>query len=118
MDITMDTHVVSQILQKNKQKHIEEYKLQLDGWKAKMEEYNDHMKGWATNGGVGLRPKEPIKPHNYLETYDKYINMLGNHTDLRIVISEFQYEELINDNFNWKSGFVANTTLYSNGDWN
>lgn len=114
MDVTMNTHFVIETLKENRKKHVEEYKEQLNGWKEKMEEHNEQMMDWVSNSGANKRPVEPFKPEDYVETYDKYINMMENHIDLRITMSEYEYEQLIEDNFNWKGKFLSNSTLYSN----
>lgn len=114
MDITMNKNIVLAILKANRDNHVIAFREQLNGWKLKMEEYNEQMKEWASNGGTKERPKEPFKPNDYLETYDRYIKMLNNHADLRVVMSEFEYDQLIDDKFNWKNSFIANSTIYSN----
>jgi hypothetical protein len=114
MDITMFKSVVLKTLGTNKAKHILEYKDQLDGWKLKMEEHSEKMKDWVNYGGTGQRPQEPSKPQNFIKEYDKYINMITCHVNDTIKLNEYEYEQIINDEFNWKGAFLANSTLYSN----
>jgi hypothetical protein len=114
VDVIMHKDDVLSILLENKQKHIKEYEEQINGWKEKMEEFNGLMQEWVVKGGIDKRPHEPFKPQNFIDTYDKYINMLKHHVDMRINLAEFEFDQIVNDEFNWKGTFLANSNLYTN----
>lgn len=103
-------------VKENKQNHIKEYEKQLNGWKKKMKEHNELMVKWAEGGGSEERPREPFKPTNYTKDYDKNIELLNAHEDDFIELEEYEYDTLIKDKFQWKSGFLATSNMYVGGN--
>lgn len=113
MEIEMNVIVAVGYLVNNREEHLEEYKVQLEGWKVKMEEYSKIVMEWAAEGGQGERPIMTPKPKDFTEDYDRYINQLRHHIPDSIKIDEHEFKQIVENEFGWKHTFSAATQLYS-----
>ena len=101
-------------LNENKQNHIDTYQETVDGWEKKLEEYTVELNTWAKNGGKSEdRPKEPPKPKDYTEEYDGLIQKIEYHQLDTVEVEEYEFDQIINDKFNWSNGFLATNAMYS-----
>lgn len=121
MNIKMQTNIVLNLLKTHREKHIEEYALQIQGWKKAMEDYAKELAIWRDNTPEDIfdnsnnekKPKEPFKPVSYVKDYDKLIELIEHHVDGIIELEEFEFNQIVKDEFSWKSGFLAMTNTYS-----
>lgn len=124
MDIKVKTSNALSMLKTNKENHILEYKKQVQGWKKSMEEYEQNLAKWRQDTPEDIfkaekyseenpKPKEPLKPMAYTKDYDKYIELLEAHVEDNIQISEYEYQQIIKNQFNWTSTFLCNSNMYS-----
>lgn len=118
MKLIVDVQDALRRLTKNKQKHIAEYDLQLEAWKAAYLDYTESLKFWsASQGEQGAElqaPKEPIKPQYYVAEYDKLIAKLNIHLGKGIELDDAyskEYEQIFENQFEWSNRF---TTLSGN----
>lgn len=113
MIITIHCLTVLDIVQRNYADHVLEHQRQMDGWKEKMEEYNVLMREWANNSGIDERPREPAKPRDFKEDYERIIRMLTLHVKEDIDLHDDDFDKLILNKFYWNSTFHGNSLLYS-----
>lgn len=123
MKIQISKKKVMNTLKENRQKHVDEFALQVQGWKQAMEKYAGELATWRDSISEDIfnseeapkRPHEPVKPMSYVDSYDKYIELLDHHEGKHVELEEYEFEQIIKDEFGWKRGFLANTNLYSSG---
>jgi hypothetical protein len=114
MNITLDKQIALEILLNNKKEHIEIYKKALEGWKVEMEKHSLLLSEWATNSGKNEeRPKEPSKPVSYEKTYDELIQKLEYHALDLIEVPDYEFDQIINNNFGWMSNFLSTSSMYT-----
>lgn len=114
MKLIISKKVALETLYKNKQKHIDTYEETIKGWQRKMEEFSSELNKWAQEGGDPQdRPREHQKPQNYTEEYDALIKKLEHHVLDTIEIEEYEFDQIINDRFDWSSGFLSTASFYA-----
>jgi hypothetical protein len=122
MQILMKTQEVLSLLQDHRQKHIQEFTLQMEGWKKAMEKYAEKLAKWRdgfsndifeqTKQGM-KRPKEPEKPTSYVEDYDSMIEFLQYHVGDSIELGQDDFDQIVKDEFGWKGEFSSTSLRYS-----
>jgi hypothetical protein len=119
MKLIVDVQDALQRLTKNKQKHIAEYDLQLEAWKAAYLDYSDSLKFWSSSqgeqGAETQAPKEPIKPHYHIEEYNKLIAKLNIHLGKGIELDDTyskEYDQIFENKFEWSNRFTTLSSSY------
>jgi hypothetical protein len=120
MNISLKVKDALDTLKTNRQKHVDEYAAQVQGWKKAMEEYGEDLKKWSNgmsedvfNKEIAARPLEPQKPQSFVQYYDNLILMLENHSEKTIYVEEHDFNQIIKDEFGWKGTFLANSAMYN-----
>lgn len=122
MNVTIRTAEALALLITNKQKHVEEYTLQVQGWKLAMDEWSKKISEWQKSTPENIydvskeatkRPTEPTKPMSFIGDYDKYIDLLTHHAEHAVILNECEFEKIMKNEFSWKSLFVANSMTYN-----
>lgn len=115
--IKVKKETVLDILKKNLVQHQKDYDEAVLGWieKAKGElkkilEKLDLPNAIETKIDITYLPK----PNSYVKEYEKAIKMIEFETREEIEISEVDFERYFLDEWNWKSSFLLNTTMYKN----
>lgn len=123
MEILLYKKEALKILNENRDKHIEEFAGQMQGWKIAMEQYGKDLSMWSSKASEDIfdkekspdRPKEPVKPVSYISSYDRFIELvIANVTDI-IKIDEHEYDQIIKNKFSWSSTFLSNSMTYHSG---
>lgn len=114
MIVTVLVEEAIQVLEKNRDAHVEEYKLQLYGWKEAMTEYGNKMQEWSKTPDIE-RPREPNKPSSYVEDYEKLINKLTYHAKCKdtIELEDYEYSTIFENKFSWVIPFRGASTTYN-----
>lgn len=121
MHIQMKTQEVRSLLQDHRQKHIQVFTLQMEGWKKAMEKYAVNLAGWRDGFSNDIfeqtkqetkRPHEPDKPTSYVADYDSMIDFLQYHVGETIELSQYDFDRIVMDEFGWKSEFSSTSLRY------
>jgi len=107
-------------LKANKDRHIEEYKLQMEAWKTAHTEWTDSMKKWSQNQPTDAQgtksPKQPVQPQYYVHSYDKLIRKLELHQHINVEIDDSSYnsdyEQIFENKFDWSQSFASMSSGY------
>ncbi|MNJ90172.1 hypothetical protein D3C87_77660 [compost metagenome] len=125
MNIQMKNKEVLSLLDKHRQNHINEYANQVQGWKEAMENFSQKLIDWKNqisedifeenenHKSTNTRPQEPQRPVSYVKDYDKMIELLGYHIGDTITLEEYEFNQVVKDEFGWKGHFMTNSALYS-----
>lgn len=93
MNITMDKNELLTLLRTNRAEYIKESEEKLLKWRQDMINWLDKMNLWVQNetGDYNTKPNEPSSPIHeisYLNRYDQLIEMISNHKDESILLTE------------------------------
>lgn len=113
MEISLLTKTALDKLREHRERHIVEYKEQFKGWQEAMQGHGDALKDWATNRSDEQQPTAPPRPTNYLKQYNEFIQKLEYHELETIVVEEYEFDQIINDKFNWTRGWFNNNAMYA-----
>jgi hypothetical protein len=105
MNVTVSITEAVDMLKKNREVHIADYKEALTVWREDVVAYTKVLEEWASKDAYGGRPNEPIRPRNYLGEYDKLIAKLGRHQDETITLTDSEYSTIFEDAFYWQGQF-------------
>lgn len=123
MKLVVNVQQAKDLLTANREKHINEYQLQLEAWKVEYEKYTESLKAWSQqtgeNGDYDKRPNEPHKPQYHVHSYDKLLRKLDVHTVSTIEIDEGgfgnnEYDQIFENKFDWSRDFQGLTASYIN----
>ena len=100
------------ILKQNKFNHLEAYKLAVENYKkaliVKLEEMLAEAKAEKpVNHNIGLSV-----PVQYTKEYEKAIRMMEMSIEENIVLSEFDFNNYVLDDWNWKGAFRTSNSGY------
>lgn len=123
MKISMNAQELLNTLKTNRQKHIDEFGEQMQGWKVVMEDYGKKLMTWKEQFSNNIfddvmeirksQPVSPSRPISFVDDYDKLIELLEHHNDLNIQLEQYEFDQIVKDNFGWKDTFANNTAMYS-----
>jgi hypothetical protein len=121
MIIKLYKEVALKTLNENRQKHIEEFSAQIQGWKQEMEEYGKQLAAWSNKASESVyekdkfleRPQEPYKPVSYLASYDRLIELINANVSFIIEVDEEEYDQIVKNEFGWSHGFMASSARYN-----
>lgn len=107
-EIKVDVNKLIVTLQENKAKHVETYNEAMKGFKV---DYEERLKVMLSNGRHELNINL-VEPKSHEEDYDKLIRVLKMETEKTISIGSHELSRVINDEWDWKRGFDATSSLY------
>ena len=106
--VKVNTDKLINTLLENKAKHIQTY---IDAVKVFQVDYQERLKEMISNEKHEMHVNLSA-PVSYEKEYDKLINVLRMQTELTIDIGSEELSRVINDEWDWKRGFDATTSLY------
>lgn len=113
MQIAIQTHYATQLLQQHKSRHITAHEEAKKGWEVAMEQYSKDLSAWALAGGVDKdRPKEPHRPMNYTKEYNALIDKISYHQEALLILTDHEFNQIVKDKFGWSRGFMASNSTY------
>ncbi len=114
-NITVVKNELIAILDTNRIEHQEAYNEAITGWKIKV--------GTALSNALHEveRDGEPdlseitklVKPVSHIREYDRAIDMLKLSVDSEVSLSEYDYRQLVNDEWEWSRNFAATNSAYT-----
>lgn len=101
-------------LQRNKARHLEDYKAAVVGYWEDLEAKIRQVEQSAADEDIVADHTITLrKPINNEKLYDKYIGMLSMATDEVIEITSEDYGCIVDDNWEWAISAAASNSFYS-----
>jgi hypothetical protein len=117
-DIKINKAKLLDIVRSNKEKHIAEFKESVSDYKElvlKIAENNLEIAQTGDRAQFSKIKSMPQTPTSYEDSYTRAIRMLELSEDEVIEIEEHTFNQLVLDEWQWKSSFTATTTAYKVG---
>ena len=115
--VKMNRLKLLEIVKENKEKHIKEYADAVEEYKACVLELCKKNLNVAKKGDLAelsrLAPM-PMKPTSYEHEYFKAIRMMELSVEDELVVQEEIFNQLVLDEWYWKSSFTATKMSYGN----
>ena len=117
LTVTVPVPVVLEALCANREKHIQHYEKAVEGYRAKaLDLLEARLDTFAKPFGKKLPTLffDMAIPVKYISEYDQAIEMLRLHalTQSTVELSQSDYRKFINDMWDWRGNFVANSSAY------
>jgi hypothetical protein len=129
LTVTVEVPVLLKKLRANREKHLKAYETAKKGYlkllrrelETKLKVLDRQpgtgiIKGVHKVNGVSEAHLDRIvnqKPVHFLSHYDQAIEMLEFTTDESVTLDSQQYEQYIQDNWNWKPSFTSSNVAYA-----
>ena len=101
----------------NCKKHEREHIKAMKGWNRKMAQEAAKIVKRAKSGKLTDRPWTRLatfhKPESHIADYKRTISILQMTVDEEITVSSFEFDQMFNDNWEWKPQWAALNTSYS-----
>ena len=103
-------------LEENKTKHVKEFEDTLEGWRQDV--YDELCKATelfrvGTDGDDRSVKHIFNKPASYEKEYDLAIQMAYASVELEVELSQREFDQYFNDNWDWSHSFKTSTSLYN-----
>lgn len=113
MEIKVDRESLLERLENNREKHIEQYKEALRGYRVKCVEFFEEQLELAKQGRDFKTSFNGSKPTSYSDDYDLSVSMVRYHTGDTLTLNSNDARCFLEDKWNWTSGFSMSNVLYS-----
>lgn len=111
--VTVKKETLLAALKKNREGHRSVFLKAQDGYRRICIEHLDKMLADAKAGKAFLTHIRLEAPQDHTKEYDVNIQMLEMSEDEKLVISEEQFRHFVQDDWEWREGFVANSAQYT-----
>ena len=115
MELKVSTTNLRAQVKRNREVHITSYKAAMATWQEAMTKYSQKLNVWAMAGGNEEdKPSIPCRPYNRVGVYDNYFSKLTWHQDDYVVLSEQEFDILVNDkyiNSNHRGMFLSGANI-------
>lgn len=116
--ITVDKFKLLPILKKNREEHIKYYNKAQDIYRTKaLKLLEERQKDFMVASKAGtVSPVDPdlsfllLKPHFYIDEYDKVISKLEWSLDRRIELTQEEFNCFVHDSWSWQFGSLSMAT--------
>ena len=99
-------------LKTNRLNHIKDYHEAMLGYRQAIRE---ELKAKSVVAGQNLDVSHNLKtvrPTSYEDSYNEVIAMLEWTTDKEVELDRLEFQQYVQDNWNWKGNFLATTSVY------
>ena len=110
--ITVKKDKLLEALKRNLEKHISEFKTTRAGYEVAFVEKAEELLAAAKKGDFSKVRIELAEPLSHERDYTRVINMLTMSVDEEIKISDTQFSQYVEDEWNWTSTFKTSTAMY------
>lgn len=114
--VTVKKSQLIEVLTKNREKHIKEYRIAFAGYQKEALETleRNHAKLKSADAEVGIPTMEFLQgsPENHQADYERAIDMLVMSVEENIVIEEAEFRQYVQDEWSWKHGWLASNFKY------
>lgn len=112
--IKVDKKELITILENNLNKHIDEYNEAVDGYHDEVTKALTEALSKAIDGEAYITRIDLNKPVSNTESYETIIGMLKLDTTDIIELSEYEYKQYVQDNWDWSRHTKAINATYLN----
>ena len=110
--ITVKKDKLLEALKRNLEKHISEFKTTRAGYEVAFVEKAEELLAAAKKGDFSKVRIELAEPLSHERDYTRVINMLTMSVDEEIKISDTQFSQYVEDEWNWTSTFKTSNAMY------
>ena len=116
MNVSINKDVLFQILNDNLTKHKKEYEEAVKVWRAKFAVEINKTVDRINNGEKPFRfySQLPV-PEEHSKDYERVIRMVSMDTRDILVLNEKEASMYLDDDWDWRPSFDANTSTYNSG---
>jgi hypothetical protein len=101
----------------NAKKHESEHMKAMKGWHRKIGKEAAAIAKRAKSGKLGSAPWKKLahfpKPVSHIADYRRVISILEMTDETEIAISSWEFDQMFNDNWEWKPDWTASNVQYS-----
>ena len=114
MQTTVDRMQLLATLRSNREQHAKIVKEAQEGYlKDAISRANQCLSALTAGKLVSLSKFSTHVPESYASAYDTVISMLEWSTDEKIVLAADEFRQFVQDQWDWKDGFLASNAGYS-----
>jgi len=111
--VTVKKEALLAALRKNREGHRSVFLKAQEGFRRLCIEHLDKMLANAKEGRVFATAIGLSAPEDHTKEYDVNIQMLEMSEDDKLVISEEQFRHFVQDDWDWRADFMANSAQYT-----
>lgn len=112
----MEVSRLIEILRENRTKHIDVHERALAGWRKRVSQEIETLRTKLTSGDLNMSVSISLpRPESYTDAYDTVIRMLEDTTDETIRLESAAYRQLVQDQWEWSTGFITTSRAYGAG---
>ena len=104
-------------IKKNARKHESEHMKAMKGWHRKINKEALALAKKAKSGKLGHSPWSRLahfkRPVSHIADYKRVISILEMTDQTEISISSYEFDQMFNDNWEWKPDWTASNVQYS-----
>lgn len=109
--VKVDKQKLREALQKNKAKHVAEYKKAHKKWQKQVVKVLEQRLADAKGGKINLSFHLP-EPQSSEKEYDTALEQLDWELMDEVELDRTEFAQFIQDEWRWKAGFVQTASLY------
>lgn len=115
MDLAYTRDDLLVIIRENRQEHRAIFEEALKGYKEELLQLAENRVEELRRGKRANFTKlvQMPEPKDHTKDYDAAIKMLELTTEEKIVLTEYQFRQLVMDEWDWKEAFVNTTSMYN-----
>ena len=124
LEVVVHKYALVERLQKNKERFVKSYDALVKAYEKKAEQYQKKYAKFVEKVKAKKVPMDehgpmpPSKPTDWTKTYEFYIDMIENHIQGMITLTEGDYRKLWNDKWTWTHGHINMLSMYASADAN
>lgn len=114
-NVKLNKNELLDIVRKNKDKHVAEYKESVQDYcdaALKIAQANLKLAKTGEMSKIGEMQDMPREPTTYETSYTRAVRMLELSVDEVIELDETTFNQLVLDEWSWKSSFTQTSTFY------
>lgn len=103
------------IVRENKEKHIKEFNEAVEDFKRAVVKITEENLMLANTGDLAEIAKiksMPVRPVSYESSYTRAIRMLELSVDAEIELALHDFDQLVQDEWQWKASFTTSNSTY------
>ena len=111
--VTVKKDALLSALRKNREGHRAIFLKAQEGYRRVCIEHLDKMLSDAKSGGKFSTTIALVAPQDHTKEYDLNIQMLEMSEDEKLVISQEQFQNFVQDDWDWRPDFLTNSAQYT-----
>lgn len=104
---------LAKVLGRNRDRHVAQFEAAKIAFRKKLMDILKRALAKARKGKKVVLPIHLPVPVSYEKEYDRALGMLKMSSDSTVALTEEDYRQFVEDAWDWKHDFLANTVSYS-----